>query len=245
MKDPHYMPRTGWKPLMAVAKWPILGVELEVEMDVCGEEDEDCNCWRCRDNEREVPNEVREIDSILENKYKDWLITKEDNSLRVGGIELVSIPMTFAQHRKNWPPVLDFLKKERAECNTRTGLHIHIETPELPPIRTNSVLLNNRSFIEKIAGRKENEYCDWPYSDATLIDRKHYGVVNLTEHVPRIDPNHSVYEFRAPQATTDLKEFLGRVQLPIALADFILTTDEKPNKFEAFVNKYSYINALL
>ena len=257
MRDSDYIPSGGWKPLTPIMKWPLLGVELEVEANydkMYLTYRDGCDCVSCReyrdtgfDNGSSEPNNIETIDELIENKYNQWLVTKEDGSLE-NGIELVSVPMQFKEHRRKWPSVLNLLRKNKVECNDGTGLHIHIETPVLPPQRTNQVLLCNKKLIQKIAGRDSEEYCEWPnkyYDDFNCIDDCHYGVINKTEYFPIINSNNSVYEFRAPQATLNLKEFLGRVQLPITLTKFILETDRPPNQFHNYIKNNHYIRPLL
>lgn len=257
MKDSFYEPPKGWQPIVPVTKWPLLGVELEVEIERTEEyydwEAEGCNCSACRcdyqvERARRNPSisaPPREtLDKTLEEKYKDWLVTKADGSLN-NGIELVSVPMPFEEHRKRWPRVLTLLAKNNVNYNEGTGLHVHIETPELPPRRTNTVLQYNQNLIQAIAGRTDTEYCEWPYEDDGSINDDHYGVINYTEFKPRVSPTNIVYEFRASQATTDLKEFLGRVQLPVAITEFILKTDLPVKQLEKHFKQYPYIKALI
>lgn len=234
MKTSNYVPVCGWTPLTSVAKWPLLGVELEIEVEDDYENDD-----------------VEQLDDLLEEKYKNWLVTKSDSTLD-NGIELVTVPMTFYQHSQKWPSVLKLLGTiDKVKVNDNTGLHIHIETPELPPIRTNNVLIKNRHLIESIAGRFNSDHCEWPYennyheNDNRYINDDHHGVLNRTNFSPKITPTNHVYEFRAPQATINLKEFCGRVQLPVALTEFVLNTNYPVNQFQNFIKEYPYIKAII
>jgi hypothetical protein len=97
-------------------------------------------------------------------------ILKNDGSLRDGGFEIVSLPATLAYHQTQWGSAFfDTLAAHvRGWREPTCGMHVHLSRDALTPLQIarlevfvngDGMRINNRHFIEKVAGRGATEYC--------------------------------------------------------------------------------------
>lgn len=151
--------------------------------------------------ELEVERNPEEIDERLGDRF----VLKQDASLN-DGVEIVTHAMSLCEHKRMWPSVLRTLQKLKCRVHNYTGLHVHISTDREHFESVLRFILQNRGIIKRICGRRENGFVAWDKQN------DHYAVLNQ-----RGDGH---FEFRAPKATLDVTEFLGRVELAQALVRF-------------------------
>ncbi len=137
-----------------------LGIELEVERN------------KAR-GDRHINREVAEL-------LDGTAIVKHDGSLD-DGFEIVSAPMTLAYHyagangKSPWDAFFDGPAKHLRSWITDTcGIHVHISRNVLTPMHLGKMIVfvnaeHNREFIQRIAGRHMNNWCE-PQGSAKVQD---------------------------------------------------------------------------
>jgi hypothetical protein len=129
-----------------------LGLELEVV---------------ARGTERTSAGLVTIIASIADSPFGDHCIVKADGSIGTYGMEIVTIPATLAYHKKFmddnfFKPPYSFHK--RVTATDQCGIHVHISKNALTPLDLGKLItfvnsLTTRAFIDLMAGRTQNNYC--------------------------------------------------------------------------------------
>jgi hypothetical protein len=188
-----------------------LGIELEVERDSRAD----------RTINRDVTAAVEGI-----------AICKHDGSLD-NGFEVVSAPMTLAYHyggadgKCPWDKFFNGPAKKLKSWLTDTcGIHVHISRNALSPMQLGKmmVFINsdiNQRFIERIAGRTLNNWCE-PSSNTTVQDvlkgsqQGKYVALNLN--------NERTVELRIFRGNTKKAGFFRCLDFAAALVEFTRTT---------------------
>ncbi len=176
-----------------------------------------------------------------EGCYSGWQV-KSDGSITPAdeypeGIELVSPPLTFKDH-KMVQKILKIADKHGG-VNSSCGLHVHVEAPEL------SVGFRNSSYVNIVrdtwlrvektlfsyvpASRRNGDYCR---SGFVVGDK--YRAFNTS---PLQDPKRTV-EFRLHSATLNHTKAMAWAALCVAFVDYLarqqteITTELSPLLFE-------------
>lgn len=218
------------------------GVELEVELD---DGDHNKRGWK-----------AKEVVDLFE---KDFVITKEDGSIRCG-FEIVTQPATLSEQIRRWTPFFDKLPKNLKSFNTTNcGLHVHCAKKPLSLLTIAKIVVfvnddPNKEFVETIAGRRSNTYsCLQKKEHATVkrignLDRgNRYEAVNLV--------NHDTIEFRIFKGTLKRESFFKALEFCDALIKFCMTGNNSiqhcrnKENFMAYVTEhkkdYPYLYAFI
>lgn len=220
--DCGYFPRTAIEKYLEGAgkmAWEntlFQGVELEVEVNEYADTSTHANRFK---------------EYLEKEGMGDFLYFKEDGSLE-NGYEIVSKPLTpLARHaRMNWYKALEWLKKNKTKAwRTDTcGLHIHVSLAALSKsdvLKLKLFFANFRGAIQRIAGRKGNQYCE--YENFSLGDyfsgmRKRYAEASESRYVAvNLNRDKGTVEFRVFKATLNYGRFLGCLQFTEAVCEFV------------------------
>lgn len=197
-------------PLDYLSKLPtkniLLGVELEVGIKKESNHD-------IEDKAREVLDELGDSNVIL--KY-DCSIT-EDKSLSAG-FEIVSRPADLENQKSIFEPLFE-IKGLVSFDTTSCGLHVHIDRSRLTQLQIGKMLvfLNNREnlpFIEAIAQRKNNSYCEIKYKKIISCKKSdsRFEALNLQ--------NAATVEMRIFKGTLVKESFYKSIEFADALVHF-------------------------
>ena len=185
-------------------------------------------------------NECSEVDviTILDNFW--WLFyAKEDSSLD-NWVEFVSHPFSYDYYIDNNDLFYQFeryLRKWYATNWKDTWLHIHLWRNDINDITLARIwkFINrkdNQKFIEKIAGRSENNRCNYKKvkaNDTFINDEKRYSALNLN--------NNKTIEFRIFISTITPSFYFGRFEFIRCLLDYV--RKYKRTNFLSFI-RYAY-----
>jgi hypothetical protein len=163
-------------------------------------------------------------DAILTNTIlKDHAILKSDGSVR-GGFEIVTCPATIDIHKVEFKSFFDKLSKTTLHKDSNTGMHVHLSRKPLNMLTLGKMtaFLNkesNKTFIENIAGRRLNNYCNQDTSRTIS-----YPHTNDTSYSPRYNTlnlqNKATVEIRIFSTPTSYEEFCYKIEFAQALADY-------------------------
>lgn len=100
---------------------------------------------------------------------------KRDGSLRMMGVEFVSMPMYYehyASMRQKWEDAFKVYESLGGNCDSKTGCHIHLSRCAfLGSAHIKNFIygiIKNPRFTARIAGRKSTHYCDYQYGQTVL-----------------------------------------------------------------------------
>lgn len=168
------------------------------------------------------------------------VIIKHDGSTGTNGLEIVSIPATLQYHKSIMKEV--FFKEDvgfsnRFKSSDLCGIHVHISKDCLNKYSIGRLIAfinspNNAAFINAMAGRKENSYCQ----RLALKGENKFGVdvsasigaqvsmENENRHMPRGATNlmntAKTIEIRIFKSTTQENNFLRKLEFCEALVKF-------------------------
>jgi hypothetical protein len=152
---------------------------------------------------------------------KDHAIMKTDGSIR-NGFEVVTCPATldiqlevFSKFYANLPGEL--------QNAANVGMHVHVSRKPLSLLTVGKLTafmnnVNNKKFIEYVAGRNSNGYCNLDASRTVTFPwtnqhgGQRYNTLNLT--------NRDTIEFRIFSTPLTFQEFASKVQFCQALVDY-------------------------
>lgn len=152
---------------------------------------------------------------------KGHAILKSDGSIR-NGFEIVTCPATLDIHLAEFKKFFEGLKtKSKLHGQPNTGMHVHVSRKPLSllTIGKMSAFLNepsNKDFVEKIAGRKLNNYCQQDTRAVTfpLVNGERggarYNVLNLN--------NSETVELRIFSTPESFEDFAYKLEFAEALA---------------------------
>lgn len=168
--------------------------------------------------ELELENLTAKAIPVLTEFLGHHAIFKRDGSVS-RGVEICTAPATLDLHKEAFKTF--FEKDSDLKVESNCGLHVHVDRKGLDKTQIPKILMfmndpNNNSFIERIAGRKANDYCqtqayDWE-SAITSDSTTKYRRVNLA-------PEHTI-EFRLFAATMDYKQFSRCLEFVQAVVDY-------------------------
>lgn len=180
-----------------------IGVELEVNSN----------------NRINLNNFIEECHNI---DYNNFFVFKLDSSIGDNGVEIVSHPATldFHIHSGYWEDIFDNINKYQITKNQNCGLHFHINRSlfSKEEIAALDLFVNNKvvaKSLEKIGGRKLNEYCKRVNKTVSNWGRKNnnrYTLLNLE--------NSKTIEFRFCKSTANINEFYQRLYLIFSIVAF-------------------------
>lgn len=137
------------------------GVELEVE--VKSQRVNNTDWWRAYENEDYCGKIAKDVYKIFNSTpNKPFVICKDDGSLD-NGFEIVTAPATFEEQVKHWQLFFEQVKSLKIKTLPTCGMHVHFsrKATTIEEIRNIVEFITekkNRSFIVKIAGRKNPEF---------------------------------------------------------------------------------------
>jgi len=187
------------------------------------------------ENELHIKDEdVRtKMDKIVSSKkYKGLIQWHEDGSLDDDDMEFISKPMTFT--KSNLKKVSSFFNKQSklAYCPSRSdtsyGLHVNV-SGFIDGVfsMAQRFLCQNQKNVEKLAGRRANEYCEYDE-----LDGEKYCCLHIR--------GDGIGEFRIFRATTRPERLAYRIQFCIALCQMFKDgkyVSGNWKDFEAYVKK--------
>lgn len=208
-----------------------LGVELEVEIkgahkEQRGQAAQDCiDLLAAHDREVKAKKLADSASKVIDpNELEEtFVIAKHDGSLACG-FELCSSPATLEEHIKRWDKFFDKKPANLASFETpNCGLHVHISRRPLNLLTVAKILVfmndsSNTTFVETMAGRKQNKYC--------VISQKRYGHV-LIPPIQRREAinlmNAETVEFRIFKGTLKRESFYKALEFCDAVVQFCMS----------------------
>ena len=171
--------------------------------------------------EYESTDDHRQRDAIFAGKsLKGHAILKSDGSIN-NGFEIVTCPATLDIHLAEFKSFFEHRKEKTAlHGDKNTGMHVHISKKPLSVLTVGKMtaFLNNtanKKFIEAIAGRKLNHYCNQDSSRTVsypLVYGKgeRYNTLNLN--------NDETVEIRIFSTPESFDDFAHKLEFSEALA---------------------------
>ena len=179
----------------------------------------------CHSNEPELA--VTAINMMDSQPY----YCKHDGSLDWGGVEIVSHPMTLAEHEDKAVEMLDRACAFGLESDTSCGMHIHVSRDEYDDdVEDKVYVLLARLGLENVfylSNREETDQMDeWAGLNYVSLEQKkdksyevivegrsdRYHAFNTT--------NMNTYEFRIFNSTTNYSEYIGNIKTVEAIMSY-------------------------
>lgn len=217
---------------------PVMGVELEVEVD----------------NYDTCPSDiVRQCATSFEQGGDDtFAIYKPDSSLDEG-FEICTVPATLAYHKSGiWDPFFEGPSEHLQGIDSpNAGIHIHINKKSFSSIAAAKFVSflnnqNNRDFVCMVAGREDNEFWNFRSGmdkvtciNGRRLDRgvSKYSVVNI----PTGD-SKDTFEVRCFASTMDKATFYKNLEFVHNLRMFAYDTSLANLSHKDFID-WLYKNA--
>lgn len=155
----------------------------------------------------------------LGGKEGDRFILKEDGSLDDSGVELVTVPMSLADHRKYWSGILTerlHAVAHSGEGTSRCGMHVHINRGAVSPLTLGKMLVMANSedatmvrLMETVAQRKMSSWAK--RSTKKLTDGKRpesddrYEIINISGRYPTAEVRMFRGNLRAERVIKNLE----------------------------------------
>lgn len=167
-------------------------------------------------NNRPVDEAIRELHRLVGPGY---YVTKSDGSLD-NGFEIVTRPDSMKVHRAEWLRMFEaisgsaFLKENlRAWSAPRQccGIHCHIDKSMLSQMQLGKLNVwlnhkNNRTFIEKVAGRGSNGYTSFK-DEVRIIDGRRLKSGTTPERYVALNVGQNTAEMRIFRSTLNPQSF--------------------------------------
>lgn len=206
-------------------------------------------------NNRSTDEAIRELHRLMGDGY---YVTKSDGSL-TNGFEIVTRPDSMKIHREQWLKMFEsidaspFLKENLRSWSAPRqccGIHCHVDKAALSQLHLGKLNVflnhkNNRTFIEKIAGRGSNSYTSFR-DDVRVIDGRRLKAGTSPERYVALNVGVHTAEMRLFRGTLNPETFFG-------ILDFIEASVEwtgmgncsarsvsNVNDFSAFVHAEPY-----
>jgi hypothetical protein len=167
-----------------------------------------------------------------------FAIIKGDGSLDCG-IEIATTPCSYEIQLEQWKEFFACMTKLNLASRKTCGMHVHISRKhftedQIYSLRDICKSGQNRIFIEKVSGRKENEYCQFNYDPFSLSNVSHYHAINIQ--------SSKTIEFRIFKAPRTYSEFAKNLEFVRALVDYVRRHDHSHgvHKAEEF---YAYLQS--
>jgi hypothetical protein len=179
---------------------------------------------------------------------KNFAIAAHDGSIKTAGFELKSAPMLYNTAKQNFGSLFEFIEANKEAFTAygdNCGIHIHISRNALSDMHLSrfNMFINapkNRDFIQLIAERQSNIYCQ--YND--LVNEESYRSQN--RHYDSVNVSANTVEIRIFKGTCLVDSFMKNLEFIHAVLRY--TNPELMNDyrsiadFKAFVadNKVEY-----
>jgi len=158
-----------------------------------------------------------EVESLF-SYNGDRAILKADSSIQGQGFEIVTAAMSLDYQLDYWEELIEKFGKELTP-HSSCGMHVHVSRAPLSQLQIGKILvfLNdpvNAGWVNLIAGRLPNEYCDRKpkkLEDVSCPQSRHEAL-NLT--------NDSTIEFRIFSSTNKYEEIASRIEFCHALTKY-------------------------
>lgn len=189
---------------------------------------------------------------------KDHAIIKRDGSVSEG-IEICTAPATISIHKESFKEFFSEVKDLKLLAKANCGMHVHVDRATLTELQIGKMLSfmynkENRAFLNKIAGRKDNNYCSLSgektvttgiYYDQNVAGNYRqklrrnagggrYTGINLT--------NNATIEFRIFASTVSYEEFSKNLEFVQSLVDFTKPGAVNVKTLKDFQSKDVYMN---
>lgn len=211
------------------------------------------------------PNDI--VAELFRRLGGGYYVTKPDGSVD-NGFEIVTRPDAMHVHREEWekffeavhasPLLRDSLRSHQSprQC---CGIHCHIDKSALSQMQLGklNVWLNhpdNRSFIERIAGRGSNSYTSFK-NDVKIIDGRRLKAGASPERYVALNVTQHTAEMRIFRGTLNPKLFFKNLDFVEAsvvwtgMANCSAKSVTKVDAFKEFVranrNQYYFLNMVL
>lgn len=157
---------------------------------------------------------------LLKKHLGHHAIFKRDGSVS-NGVEICTAPASLDIHKKEFKTFFENHAETGLKATNNCGLHVHVDRSKLKQTQIAKILMfmnhsENNTFIENIAGRKANNYCEREqHTWDTTIHKKSgskYTRVNLA-------PTETI-EFRLFASTLDEKQFNRCLEFVQAVVDY-------------------------
>jgi hypothetical protein len=182
-----------------------------------------------------------------------YYVTKPDGSVD-NGFEIVTRPDSMAVHREEWVRILEaidqteFLKSNlRSHASPRgcCGIHCHVDKSMLGSLQLAKLNLwinhpNNRSFMEKVAGRGANSYTSF-LDEVHILDGARLKSSVSPQRYVALNVGRATVEFRMFKGTLNPEAFFRNLDFIEAsvewtgLANCSLQSVKKVSDFAGFV----------
>lgn len=167
-------------------------------------------------NNRDIQDIIHELHRQVGGGY---YVTKSDGSL-INGFEIVTRPDSMETHRKEWLRIFEaiagseLLREHLRSCDSPRqccGIHCHIDKSMLSQLHLGKLNVwlnhpNNRSFIEKIAGRGSNSYTSFK-DDVRISDGRTLKMGTSPERYVALNVGQNTAEMRIFRGTLQPKNF--------------------------------------
>lgn len=228
-----------------------LGFELEVEYHDYDSDSENCN---------EMAGKIRQM---LDGR----VYCKHDGSLDYG-FEIVSHPHTLENYHTEFPWA--FLKRLRSNGfqswdNDNCGFHVHLSLSafnartqgetDMHKIRFTKFIYDNQNQVERIAGRKSNEFALFE-DKGNVVNKILHGHQNAGRYEVVNVANSKTIEIRIFKGTLRKERLLSNIEFVQAVLEFTrnmkITPKAKPLAWSRFVKfvvdneaQYPNLNTIL
>lgn len=199
--------------------------------------------------ELEYNSHTKTKDAQLSHKLlSDHAILKSDGSVP-NGFEIVTCPATADIHLAQFKPFFAYKDSHtKLYPDTNTGMHIHLSRKALGQFSIGKMIAffnnaKNKSKLEKIGGRKLNNYCQqddsrtFTYEIYNGKDGARYNILNCN--------NDATVEIRMFATPKSYEEFASRVEFADAIGRYCMPATQslslkdliKFDNFKVFVTK--------
>ena len=191
----------------------------------------------------------RSKDAVFANiRLKNHAILKSDGSIR-NGFEIVTCPATLDIHLVEFKRFFNELKdKSKLHGESNTGMHVHISRKPLSMLTVGKMtaFLNNKDnkkFIEQLAGRKLNTYCQ--QEERTVSFPLVYGTGGARYNVLNLN-NRDTVELRIFSTPESYEDFAHKLEFSEALAIYCspCTVNHSVYSLLKFPNFINWVNTM-
>lgn len=188
---------------------------------------------------------------------KTHAIIKRDGSVS-SGIEICSAPATYNVQKEEFKAFFDNVAAMKLLAKENCGMHVHVDRANLTELQIGKMLSfmynkENRDFINKISGRKDNSYCSLEHnqkltSGVSYVDQSdvQYGRrLRRTQSSGRytglnLAPEKTI-EFRIFASTVSYTVFLKNLEFVKSMIDFTKPSAVQVKSIKDFAEKEVYL----
>jgi hypothetical protein len=171
---------------------------------------------------------------------KNEALLKSDSSINGEGFEIVTTPMSLDYQLDYWEDFMDNFST-LVYPDWSCGMHVHISRKPLSQLQIGKILVflnnpENSTWIDKIAGRLANSYCE--RKEKTLADVENqssrYEALNLL--------NNETIEFRLFSSTNSAEVISCRLEFVHALVSYCAVAELDELEWDYFM-QWVYISS--